>query len=109
MNNKNIDLNENELEETLKQISDLAAKVNINDIDQETESSRLQSQELLEKSSNIGQELPKIFDQLNQTMQSIKEEEVRVIETERNLNEFIFQNNNAESEVLSVINLKLKI
>lgn len=101
--NKNIDLNENELEETLKQISNLAAKVNINDIDQETESSRLQSKELLDKSSKVGQELPKIFDQLNHTMQSIKQEELKVEQTEKNLNEFIFQNSNAESQVLSVI------
>lgn len=107
MNNKNIDLDENELEKSLNEISELAAKVNIDDIDQETESSRLHSKELLEKSNKIGQELPTIFENLNKTVQTIEQEELRVKETEESLNEFIFHNNNAESDLSSVIyNLK---
>lgn len=96
-------MKESELEDTLSKISNLAAKINVKEVEKDSQAILASSEELLKRTEKAGVLLPEVLDRLNKTASSVDSEEKNVQEAKDELADFMSKNEVLKNDVKDVI------
>ena len=90
------------MEEILKKIAELAAKINVGEIENETKDSKKSSQELLDKIEASSLKLPDLYAEINKTAELFEAENVKFEKSESEANQFASSNQKVEDDLKEV-------
>ena len=90
------------MEDTLNKVTDLANKINVADIENETRPVRLSSQELLDKTKTLSLKLPELFTEINNTSELFKAENSKLEKNELDSNNFALNNQKVDDDLKEV-------
>jgi hypothetical protein len=100
--NKSIPVKESELEDILKRIAELATKINVVEIENETKDSKKNSQELIDKIDATSLKIPDLFAEINKTAELYQAENSKLEKSELESNEFASSNQKVEEDLKEV-------
>ena len=95
-------MKESELEDILNKIANLASKINLGDIEKETETSRINSQDLINRANQISANVPDTFNDYNKVVSSFETERDKVENSTNNLKAFSGKNENIQEDIKTV-------
>jgi hypothetical protein len=100
--NTNIELKESDLDEILNKINEIAATLNVEQVESDSASSKSLSETLLNSAELLEGELPKTYEKFQNTLEAYEDVKNSTEETEKNLNKYKETNELVQTEIKSV-------
>ena len=95
-------MQESELDRILDRISELAAQVNVADIERDTLLSKQQSRDIMRDVEQVAAMLPALLSDLNKTTEAFEAEKNKTAANEEKIKEFSSKNTNLQNEIAIV-------